>query len=518
MRDLINILTLSESRGLGARRPGEEFVNKSNPEDRIYVNTVQFYPESGGEFNTPEELNAVLDQVKKVYKAGINVVGSFKSSDRAFGIAVFDREQGGQLVFLKPFRSVKPDPTQNTWSNQDGIPGYRYNSKAAAKTQAGMTPQDILTQQSDLDASMVLDQIIAKFGQNSPQGMAAAAVATGQDFPIQVPAAEGESFTAFRDYFCELLHPIALQTGNYSGNAADAAEKFLAGSSFADCTINFGTDKTEGLSDSILIAPSGQKIKVSSKGAGGATASAKNIVDAAKEVAESNPKLLKKHKEVIELVQDIVKAGQAGAPLVLGVRYGIINQADATDIQNFKKLPNTTMDAVAKMGISKNLKKLINERGTKEPNNLNLYFHSLAAVAHKAAEYVNENTNFGQAASEILNNGALIQVYTKASESQGVWSIDSFETKWPSSTVTGVVFSAGKTYYSTGIKGNFTFKILKNGATDVEDESDEIGSSAGKQIAAPSAVTGKIVKASSLSIGPGATRAKRNAGLGRDIR
>lgn len=494
MRDLINLLTLTESRGLGARRSGEEFVSTTNPEEKIYVNSVRFYPDSGGQFGSPEELNAALNQIKGIYRNGINVIGAFKNGDLAFGVAVFDRDQGGQLVFLKPFKSVKPDPTQNQWSNQDGIPGYRYNSKAAAKTQAGMTPQDILTQQSDLDASMILDQIVAKFGQDSPQGQAAAAVATGQGFPIDVPAEDGGSFTAFRDYFCELLHPIALQTGNFSGNAGDAAEKFLGGASFADCTINFGTDKTEGLSDSILIAPSGQKIKVSSKGAGGAMASAKNIVDAAKEVAESNPALLKKHKEVIALVQDIVKAGQAGAPLVLGIKYGIINQEDATDIQNFKKLPNTTLAAVAKMGISKNLKALINERSTKEPDNLNLYFHCIAAVAHKAAEHVNEKTNFSKAASEILNNGALIQVYTKASEQPGQWSIQSFETVWPSTTVTGVVFSAGKTYYSTGIKGNFTFKILKNGAKDVPDESDELGQSAPAKSAKPKSMTGGRVE------------------------
>ncbi len=488
MRDLINIVT--ESRGLGARRPGEEFVSTTNPDEKIYINTVRFYPDRGGMFDSPEELNSAVEQLKSVYTSGMNVIGDFKASDRAFGVAVFDRDQGGQLVFLKPFKSVKPDPTQNAWSNQDGIPGYRYNSKAAAKTQAGMTPQDILTQQSDLDASAILDQIIEKFGQDSPQGQAATAVAMGQEFPIEVPAAEGESFTAFRDYFCELLHPIALQTGNYSGNAGEAAEKFLGDATFADCSINFGTDKTEGLSDSILIAPSGQKIKVSSKGAGGATASAKNIVDAAKEVAKSNPKLLQKHREVIALIQDIVNAGQAGAPLVLGVKYGIITQEDATDIQNFKKLPNTTLDTVGEMGISDGLKTLIAERGTKEPDNLNLYFHSIAAVAHKAAEHVNDNTNFSKAASEILNNGALIQVYTKAVEQPGQWIIQSFETVWPSSTVTGVSFSAGKTYYSTGIKGNFTFKILKNGATDVEDESNEVGQTSAKSVAKPKSMTG----------------------------
>jgi len=38
------------------------------------------------------------------------------------------------------------------------------------------------------------------------------------------------------------------------------------------------------------------------------------------------------------------------------------------------------------------------------------------------------------------------------------------------------LLSAHKTYYSTGLKGNFTFQILKNGATtkDVEVQDAEV--------------------------------------------
>lgn len=105
---------------------------------------------------------------------------------------------------------------------------------------------------------------------------------------------------------------------------------------------------------------------------------------------------------------------------------------------------------------------------------MNFYFHALAAVAHKVAEYINENTNFGEDASKILNNGALVQVYTEAADKGTRWVITNFHTHWPSDTVSDVKFSAGKTYYSTGIKGNFTFKILRNGATSTDtDDADQ---------------------------------------------
>lgn len=491
MRDLINIITLNESRGLGARRSGEEFVSTTNPEDKIFVKSVTFYPQEQGAYASYEEMAGELQKiVNAIPNAYVDLIGKFSPKDLAFGIAIFSRPGSQDLAFVKPYRSVKPDPTQNQWDNQTGIPGFRYNSKAAAKTQAGMTPQDVLTELSDLNAQQVVDQIHAKFGGNSPLTQFARAVASGQKFPIAIPADPAMSFSAFRDYFCELMHPIALQMGNYTGNAGAAADKFLGVGGFANTLISFGSDKTEGLSDSILISDTGKKIKVSSKGAVGAEASSKNVLDAVNELQDSE--LTKKYAQVIEVIQEVVRGGQAGAPLVLGVRYGIIGPDDATDIQNFKKLPPTTMAAAEKMKLSSRLKTLITERKTNTPDNVNLYFHSIAAVAHRVAEYINENTNFSQAVGEILNNGALVQVYTKATESPDQWTVQGFQTVWPSNAVTGVKFSASKTYYSTGIKGNFTFKILRNGAKDVEDErSTEPALQPKEPVAAPGALTGK---------------------------
>jgi hypothetical protein len=477
IRHYVNILDnlITESRGLGARRSGEEFISTTNPNEKIYVDSVRFYPETTTEFSSYEEM---IDDLKKrvnnISGANVNLIGNFKQTDRAYGIAIFDNPQGSKLVFVKPYRSIKLDPTQNQWNNQTGIPGFKYNSKSAAKTQAGLTPQDILTKQSDLQPADIVKQVSEKFGANSPLTKVTRDIARGVRLPITIDAPPGISFTAFRDYFCELLHPIALQTGNYRGNAGQAAMKFLDRGGFEDTTINFGTDKTEGLSDSILISDDGKKIKVSSKGAGGAQASAKNLLDAVNELRSTNPALAKKHAEIIDVIQEMVSAGQSGAPLVLGIKYNIIDSGDADVIKSLKGQARVNLASVENMSLSAKLKKLILERKPDDPQNVNLYFHALAAVAHKVANHVNSKTNFGGAASEILNNGALIQVYTTASENGEKWTIEKFNTKWPSDTVTDVKFSASKTYYSTGIKGNFTFKILENNAADIEDNTDKI--------------------------------------------
>jgi len=97
--------------------------------------------------------------------------------------------------------------------------------------------------------------------------------------------------------------------------------------------------------------------------------------------------------------------------------------------------------------------------------------HMISAIAYKVADYLNKSTNFGEAAADILNHSALVQMYTDASETKDTISITGFTAVYPSETVTGVLLDASKAYMSTQGKGNFTFKILKNGAkeTDMPD-------------------------------------------------
>ena len=91
-----------------------------------------------------------------------------------------------------------------------------------------------------------------------------------------------------------------------------------------------------------------------------------------------------------------------------------------------------------------------------------MYLHSISAVAHTVSQYINANTDFSTVASTILNNAALIQVYSRIRQKENKWIIDEFFTKWPQDDVAGVEFSASKNYSSTNINGNFTFKILTN--------------------------------------------------------
>lgn len=462
---------LSESTGLAGRKPGDRFVDPETQDELIFQD-LKFFPEEGGRFQ-PEQVDAALEQITS--QLGIPVQWENNRSPRTGGFAIATFAQGDKTVATgRYFEQIKPQATDNYMPNVV-LGRYKFAGKSAAKAQAGLSPQDLLTKQNNLTIRDIMVQLAGKLGTDNPLYHVAHHIAMGEELPMQIKAPEGVSFTAFRDYFCEILQPMALQKGLYTGNAGEAAEIFLGQEGFEGTLINFDASKNAGLSDSILEGPDGKIIKVSSKGGSGATASAKNLLNSVEELrgTPAGQKLLKKYAAEIDLVTEIMKAGQAGAPLLLGEKYGIIDSEEANTIRELKTArPVNIVDdrAMRALGLTPNLIKLARERGTETPESTNLYYHLIAAIAHKAVVHVNDKTNFGEAASSILNNGALVQVYTKAAEKSGVWTLQGFETKYPGESVSGVQLSASKTYYSTGIKGNFTFKILRGGVKAAPDD------------------------------------------------
>jgi len=462
IRDILTTLeTLTESTGLAGRKPGDVFRNPDG-EQMIFTN-IQFFPEGGGKF-TKEEIDQAVDEVTD----GIKVQWMNSQSGRSGGFAIvsFTTDQG-EVYFGRFLESIKPFSTDNFVPNKIGE--FSFAGKSAAKAQAGLSPQDLLTDKLDLTPEDIIEQLAVSLGKDHPLFAVAQRVANGEKLPLHFNAPIDASFTAFRDYFCEILQPIALQTGQYTGNAGEAAEIFLGGT-FSDALISFDDSKTAGLSDSVLTNPDGKIIKVSSKGGAGAKASVSNLLDSIEEMkqTQAGKKLIRKHQETIDMVSEIKKEGQAGAPLMLGVKFGIINEKEVAQIKDLKSEGPIDLDDIDTVPITSRLKKMAVNRSTKTPKSTNLYYHLLAEVAHKAADKVNTDTNFSKVAADILNNGALVQVYTKAKEGKDTWVLQEFNTVFPGDSIKGVYLSAGKTYYSTGIKGNFTFKIDKGAGVEKE--------------------------------------------------
>jgi len=473
MRDLINLLDnialpLAEGVGLANRKPGEKFKNHAG--DVITFQGLEFYPESG-RFATPDELQAGVDAMltsKGIAANQIRWVNTPNKSAGAFSIATFTGEDGTPYYLGRWAGANSPNRAENKFAHDDIPGGFKYQSGAGLKENTGYKPSEILEpgKFQDNTPDTILQQIIAKFGQGSDEAVAAQTFISS-DIPCKIPKGSMNP-DAFRDYFCEMLQPIALVMGKQvTGNAQEAASIFFGSGGYADCTISFNTNTIGGLYDSLLVNPDGRQIKLSSKGKDGASASVTNLLKSVEELADkpNGKKLLNKHKETVEILKIINRDGHFGAPLTLAVQYGIISPKEAEQIPRLKGLG--PKDPVVGTGIlSPKLEKFYTNRKSKDPKRVIPLEHMTASIAYNVADHVNKKTNFGQAASEILNNAALVQVYTNTSVSADTITITKMEAVYPSKTVTGVYLDASKVYFSTGGKGNFTFTIMKNGATN----------------------------------------------------
>ena len=471
MRDLLDlldrvVLPLAEGVGLANRKPGEKFKNSAG--DVVTFQGLEFYPESG-RFATPEELEAGVDSVldtKQIDATQIHWINTPNKSAGAFSLATFTGEDGTPYYLGRWSGANSPNRAENKFAHDDIPGGFKYQSGAGLKENTGYKPSEILTQFQDNTPESILQQIVAKFGQGSDEAVAAQTFISS-DIPCKIPKGNMNP-DAFRDYFCEMLQPIALVMGkNVTGNAAEASDIFFGGSGYADCTISFNTNTTGGLYDSLLVNPAGLQIKLSSKGKNGASASVTNLLKSVEELANApnGKQLLNKHQEVIEILNIINRDGHFGAPLTLAVKYKIIDPKEAAQIPKLKGLgPKDTV--VGSDILSPKLEKFYTNRKSKDPKRVIPLEHMTASIAYNVADYVNKKTNFGQAASEILNNAALVQVYTNTSVSADTITITKMDAVYPSKTVTGVYLDASKVYFSTGGKGNFTFTIMKNGATE----------------------------------------------------
>ena len=474
MRDILNLLDsiLIESEGLTNRKPGTLFTN---PEGKTAsFKHLAFFPAEGGAY-TPEELAQAVQDIQQQIGQEIQFTNLMKKG--GFGVAEFELDNGQPMFAGRYFQQIQVPYNNNNWKNNDIPGGYALQSKSTKKESAGYGPSDVLTILDNLNSAKIIEQIQAKFGPDSPLLQAANLVAAGnKKFTI---SGEGIQFEAFRDYFCEILHPIAMASGAFDGNAREAEAIFFKGSSFADATISFGASKTNGLYDS-LMENAGRKIKLSSKGDGGAAASVSNLSEAVDILAKAgqSKQILDQYKSTIDIIQTIKKASAESGPLELGIELGIISQREAQTIVKLKDsaVPYRSMEAQIQKGnnpdwMTKNLLKIWNSVGCKVPDKATPYFKMLAGLAKQVGAHINTKTNFGDAATAILNHSALIQVDTKATQlANGDIQVIHFQTTYPSTVVSAVEVLSGDTYMSHKVHGRFSFKIYKGNSKPTQAE------------------------------------------------
>jgi len=459
MRELLNLLdnVLTESSGLVARKPGDPFKRKepmNDGNDDISFVARHFYPEQGGTLE-PEQFAPV---VKRLQSAGVKFVNKKMPNKGGILVIEFVNDSGQRLYWAKVFGAINPIFDKNSFHGKE-IPGnYTLQTAIASKEHVGYKPSQVLETFANQTPDSVLGQITKRFGNSSPLTTAAKVIADAGQFPVNVTGAGQIDFTGFRDYFCEMLQPIVLIHGAaVEGNAGDAATRFLGPNGFNDCVMTFNETSGGELADCILTNPEGKSIQLSSKGAKGADASAVNLLMEARKLQEVGlGEFIDNHPEVMEILEEIEKGGHNSTPLNFGVRYGLITQIESELImEHLPKL--STFDPNSAKWMTANLRKIYKER-TAEGEIIPLN-HIIASIAYQVSDYINLNTDFGEACSEILNNGALVQMYTRAKQTGDTISVN-FKTIWPGKAVTNVTLQPEKAYNSKrSSKGKYVFRI-----------------------------------------------------------
>jgi hypothetical protein len=465
MRDLLNLVdTLSEARGLSARRPGEVYarVGSDADDDKITFQALDFYPDQGS-YQSMDEMLDVLDQLET--QAGIKFEKINQPSNRtlAFGVASFDTAVGRRYL-VKFAAEIKPVRTQNTFFQTKDIPGeFSQTDARGSKEKVGYKPSDVLTEFKSQTPATILAQIAAKFGDQSDEYNAAVIIANATQFPVLVPAGNMD-FKGFRDYFCEMLQPCVLINGApVRGNAAKAAEVFMGQNGFADCVVSFNTNVSGTLYDSLLVNPAGKQIKLSSKGAKGAMASVINLLKSARELEDAGlGNIVEPYSEIIDILKIIDDGDHNSGPLELAIQQKMITPQEAEQVMSLKSMAGQKNFDIDQTNLTDNLKSIYKERTAEDASKIVPLNHIVASIAYKVCNKINTTTNFSEAAADILNNSAFVQMYTEAGQKGDQFIIKGFNTVWPSKLFTDVTLEAQKSYSSTTSSGGkLVFNINK---------------------------------------------------------
>ena len=475
MRDILNQLKIiAEGVGLANRQPGDLFKNPQG--DNITFQRLEFYP-TVGKFGSEEELSQAVEQATKQKNIQwVNVYNPKKFG--AFAIATFTGANNQEYYLGKYLPEIKANRRDNKFQHEE-IPGdFKYMTGRGATENAGYQPSQVLTKFENLTPQSIAEQIIKKFGDDSDEARAITIFLQARDFPVTIPGGN-MNFNAFAVYFCEMLQPIAFVKGmTVKGNAQDCVNIYFGpGQTLAGASISFNSEKGGMLSDSSLTNNEGKTIFISTKdAAGGAKASAQNLkieLDKIKSTPKGS-KLLAKHGSVLEIVNRFGKNTHYSAPLEIATDANLITPNEAQQVMALRQA-GLGLGEDPKPYLSKKLMDWYNEYLAKWKKPVVPVHTMMLIIATKVANYVNTQTNFSEAASEILNNGALIQVNTMIKQAGDNFVFEGLNGRYPGKAVTGVQLTTEKAYWTTGEQGNMTFKILFNNAKpSAVDSADNI--------------------------------------------
>lgn len=442
---------LLESRGLFGRSQGDIFVDDNGNE--IKFDHIDMMP-SDRPNDAYKDEQTMLADIDKL-SAGIDPVDVNQRNPRAraFAVATLKHADGSEEKWIKWFMKV-PNNLLGSWANKEVPaegPRWALKTKTAQKARSGLTPQDLI--KTDKESFDTVPGIVDRIAPNLPDPIreGVGMIANGKMPAVFV--GQKENMEAIRDHLGEIIQPIGLMSGVIKGDAEKAAQQVL-GAPYNKCKVVWPQSKNTGLIDSYFIGPSGKTLGVSSKGDKGANASVQNIEKA---IAEAPVQLRKKHTKALGIINAISQATAKQGPAVLGLKLGIISEEEMTELMTYVNTPSKRA-----RNLSPNLKTYMRKiAADPTKTGYSVGYHILAGLAKEVCDVVNMNASFSKACLDFLNQSSIIQVYTEAKTIGEDVQITGFRSVYPPNFSGSVILTSAKTYYSSGIKGKFTFDYRK---------------------------------------------------------
>lgn len=456
------VIKIVESKGLFGRIPGDPYV-KDDGSKAVFKHIIGLpdMQQGGGQFPSVEERDEAIAEFEKNVNGEIEWTNKPDAGSLAFGVAEVHSADGDKTMYWGRYFRIMKANMMSAWPNASVPPGWKLATKGAAKMDQGLEPQALIKTNNLFKGP---ESVIRAVGQNSKpenKDMLIKALEDSANGQLAVFPGQREIETAIRDYFGEIMGPVAMMGGAVTGPAEDARQELGGGAEWKDMSIRWPQGMNEPLVDSKFFAPNGTEIGISSKGGVGASASVKNLHDGiVKATGSSKPedkKLLTEHEYVVDIVTTIQKESSKDGPFALGEKFGLTTPQLRDEViqyqKNGKKEMTDVSEEAAKLmqGINFNT----NVVGFNTGNAIT------SAVAKTVAQHVNSDKRFSQGALALLNNASIIQLYTKTSVKGDDVSVKGYQAVYPPNFQGTIGLDGGKNYYSSRIGGKFAFKFLK---------------------------------------------------------
>jgi hypothetical protein len=445
---------LTESRGVTARQPGEQYVNVSDPADVLTLQSVDILPTEGVAYESSEEM---LQAVAAAIPGGSQRIDDnmYNKSTQAAIIATVTDAEGTPQYWVRYIKSVPDAGVDGLWKT---LKGYRY-SKGAEKESVPLKPTDVLTANKFMGADELAKDIAGtinkKFADTQYEPLVAVmeeAVQKARNNDSSPVANSAQYMNVLVKYGGEYLGPLALiDGGSMEGDTPKMLQAYNL-PSLKGSQVMFPEDVAYELVDSLIRTPDGQDIGISSKAhkGGGAASSLSGIVK------QLTPEIEKKYPQGTKIIKIIGTESAIQGPLLAALEVGVLNQEDVRAVLNLNKSSQDINDIA-----SKRVQELVKNQGVADANdpNYRIIWHTLTAVVNAIIPVINSNKEFIGAMKEALNNNNFLQLMTNGKKVGDGVSL-TYYTKYPA-VFEGSPQLYNKSYYATGQKGRLGFKLKK---------------------------------------------------------